>query len=114
MSNLFTNYSVRGNLKIFKNTDSDDVITLSFGINANHQPDERIYEKINDFLEKLLIDEYHSEQSQIAIDDNEKMRIKNEKLNLKLAKEKAKLIKKEASQKAKLSKKKVAPSKSLY
>ena len=96
MSNtMFSTYSVKGKLKFYKNADDSDELALSFGINANHQPDELIYEKINDFLEQLLIDDYHSEEKHK--EKKEAVKIEKQKVKYQLNQDK---IRKNCSLKA--------------
>jgi len=84
MSNLlFNTYSVKGNLKFYKNEstheDQDEKITISIGISANHQIKENIYEDLSAFLEKLLIEDYINEETYQSRKAHEKALIKGEK-----------------------------------
>jgi hypothetical protein len=108
-TNLFTNYSVKGNLKFYKIIDEDEKITISISVNANHELSRDIYQNINNFLENLLIEEYMTEDSYTAKKLHEKMLQKQQKENEKYEKTKAK----ESKKKAKATKK-TASSKSLY
>jgi hypothetical protein len=112
MSMMFNSYSVKGSLKFFKNDDDGDKITLSIGINANHKVDMNIYDKLNDFLEKLLIKDYHSEEIHNAKIDHEKQEAQAEKERVKYLKVQEK--EKKASMKPSSSGKKVKKAKSLY
>jgi len=94
MSNtLFNTYSVKGSLKFYKNNDEDEKITISIGITANHQVNENIYENLNDFLEKLLIEDYHNEEVFIKNKETEKAEKEEQKKRVKYAKEREKASK---------------------
>jgi hypothetical protein len=75
----FNSYSVKGSRKFFKNDDDGEKISLSIGINASHKVNMDIYDKLNDFLEKLLIEAYHGEEIHTAKIDHEKQEEKTEK-----------------------------------
>ncbi len=84
---LFNTYSVKGNLKFYKNENNDEKITIGISITANHQVDENIYENLNEFLEKLLIADYISEDAYNIKKEHEKMVKKLEKDQVKFQKE---------------------------
>lgn len=91
MSNtLFNSYSVKGNLKFYKNNDENEKITISIGISANHQINENIYDDLNEFLEKLLIEDYHNEEIYTKNKEVEKAEKEEQKKRVKYAKEKEK------------------------
>ena len=85
-STLFNTFSVKGSLKFYKSANDDEKITIGISISANHQVDENIYENINEFLEKLLIEDYINE-------DVHNIRQDEIKLKKKQAKEQAKSLK---------------------
>jgi hypothetical protein len=117
MATLFSSYSVKGNLKFYRNDDDEEKITLSFGINANHQPDEKLYEKISDFLEKVLIEDYCSEDSYLAKKAYEKelaLTKKNQDKYIKEQEKKALLLRKQAKKTSKTAVVKKKASVSLY
>lgn len=91
---LFDSYSVRGKIFFFKTIDCEEKITIAVGVNANHQVDKNIYEKLNEFLEKLLIDDYITEDQHNAIKLHEKQQEQAEKHQAKYIKEKEKELKK--------------------
>jgi thiamine pyrophosphate-dependent acetolactate synthase large subunit-like protein len=104
-ASLFNQFSVKGNLKFFKNEDNGEKITIGISVSANHQVDENLYENINEFLEKLLIAEDASNSKK----ESEKLQKKQEKEQAKyykdLEKKKMKTVK---------TKKAVNSTKSLY
>jgi hypothetical protein len=85
MANVFNKYGVNGKLKFFKN-DSDDKLTISIGISSNHQMNENILDDINKFLEKLLIEDYITEDMHQSIMLHKKIVKDNHKQSEKLAK----------------------------
>jgi len=103
-ASLFNSYSVRGNLKFYKSENDEEKITIGISVTANHQVDENLYESINEFLEKLLIEDYINEDSY-----NTKKEL--EKLHKKQEKDQAKSIKELEKMKAKACKMKKAPKK---
>jgi hypothetical protein len=112
MSNLlFNTYAVKGNLKFYKiendQEDSDEKITVSIGITANHQIEANIYEDLSAFLEKLLIKDYMNEQTYQAKKAHAKAMIKQEK-------EQAKREKQQEKQKKSKTTKTTKKVKSLY
>jgi hypothetical protein len=94
MSTLFTTFSVKGNLKFYKTTDEEEKVTISIGVNANHQLDNNLYEKLSDFLEQLLINDYITEDQHNSIKIHEKQEKTAEKQQLKYIKDQEKLKKK--------------------
>lgn len=110
MSTLFNSYSVKGNLKFYKSHNTDEKLTITISINADHQVDKNIYSSLNDFLENLLIEDYINEDSYVAIKEHEKIEKQQKKKQEKYEKEQEKI-------KKKLTKKKIAvvkKPKSLY
>jgi len=105
---LFTTYSVKGNLKFYKLDNNEEKITVSIGISANHQIESNIYEDLNAFLEKLLIEDYINDETYQAKKAHEKALAKAEKEQAKREKQQQKL------RKAKTTKLVKKPSKSLY
>lgn len=78
-ASLFTQYSVKGNLKIFKNEDNDEKLTIGISVSANHQVDKNLYENIEEFLEKLLIADYINEDAYNCRKESEKLLQQQEK-----------------------------------
>lgn len=91
---LFNTFSVRRNLKFYKTENNEEKITLSIGVNANHQVSKNIYEKVNEFLEKLLIEDYISEDTYNNKKSNEKQQKDQEKKINNIRKTKRKKLKK--------------------
>jgi len=93
---LFTQFSVKGNLKFYKTEENEEKITVGISITANHQIKANIYEDLSAFLEKLLIADYINEQTYEANKAHEKALIKagkeQEKHEKKMQKEKKKAI----------------------
>lgn len=96
-ASLFTQYSMKGNLKFFKNEDNDEKITIGISVSANHQVDKNLYENIEDFLEKILIADYINEDAYNCKKESEKLQKKQEKNQAKyykdLEKKKMKTVK---------------------
>ena len=92
---LFKTYSVKGNLKFYKTDNNDETITISIGINANHQIESNIYDDLNAFLEKMLIEDYINDETYQAKKAHEKALAKVEK------EQASRLIKEEKQRKAK-------------
>jgi thiamine pyrophosphate-dependent acetolactate synthase large subunit-like protein len=96
-TSLFNQFSVKGNLKFFKNEDNGEKITIGISVTANHQVDENLYENIEDFLEKLLIADYINEDVYNCKKESEKLQKKQEKDQAKyykdLEKKKTKTVK---------------------
>jgi hypothetical protein len=87
----FNTYSVKKKLKFYKSLDNDDVINIGITVSANHPINDDIYNKLNDFLKNLLIENYdteemykslklHKDQEQQAIKNNEKYLLKQSKV----------------------------------
>jgi sorbitol-specific phosphotransferase system component IIBC len=95
---LFSNYSVKGQLKFYKNEperkDEDEKITVNISIGANHKIDENIYNDLSAFLEKLLIADYMTEQMYASKKAHEKVMLQAEKQRKKQEKENEKERKK--------------------
>lgn len=100
MSTLFTNFSVKGNLKFYKSNDEEEKVTISIGVTANHQVSQNIYEKLSEFLEKLLIDDYLTEEQHLSNVELEKQELNNEKIKAKYIKNQEKLKTKKTSVKS--------------
>jgi hypothetical protein len=92
-SSIFNDYSSKGCLKFYKLEDEEQKLKISISVSSNHQLDNNLIEKINEFLNKILIDNYENEDA-----FNEK------KQSLQLLKEQMKAqdkLKKELSKKKK-------------
>ena len=96
----FNTYSVKKKLKFYKSLDNDDVINIGITVSANHQINDDIYNKLNNFLENLLIENYeteatylslqlHKKQESEALKNNEKYLLKQSKVKTKTPKVKA-------------------------
>lgn len=86
-ASLFNQFSVKGSLKFFKNEDNDEKITIGISVSANHQVDQNLYENIEEFLEKLLIADYITEDTYNCKKESEKLVKKQEKEQAKYYKE---------------------------
>jgi tRNA(Met) C34 N-acetyltransferase TmcA len=62
-SNIFNDYSSKGSLKFYKLEDEELKLKISISISSNHQLDNNLVDSINEFLNKLLINDYENEQS---------------------------------------------------
>ena len=94
MSTIFNDYSSKGSLKFYKLEDEEQKLKISISISSNHQLDNNLVDSINEFLNKLLINDYENEDA-----FNEK------KQSLQLLKEQMKQqdkLKKELSKKKKI------------
>jgi thiamine pyrophosphate-dependent acetolactate synthase large subunit-like protein len=93
---LFTQFSVKGNLKYYRTEENEEKTTVGISINANHQIKANIYEDLSAFLEKLLIEDNINEQTYESKEAHEKALIKaekeQEKHEKKMQKEKMKAI----------------------
>ena len=87
---LFDSYTVKGNLKFFKNLDESEKITVSIGVSANHQRSHDIYKKLSDFLETLLIEDYITEDQHTSNLEMKKQEIKQAKVREKAIKDQQK------------------------
>lgn len=98
---LFDNYTIRGKLKFYKiNTDSK--LTICFNIGSDHKIDDTIENKITDFLNKIFLEEYETEEAHLEKEEWSKARIKAEKEHQKLVKQqqkKKKVVKKDPAKK---------------
>ena len=63
MSSIFNDYSSKGCLKFYKLEDEEQKLKISISISSNHQLDNNLIDSINEFLNKLLINDYENEQS---------------------------------------------------
>ena len=63
MSSIFNDYSSRGCLKFYKLEDEEQKLKISISISSNHQLDNNLVDSINQFLNKLLINDYENEES---------------------------------------------------
>jgi hypothetical protein len=90
----FDSYSVKKQIKFFKTIDEEDKIIISISINSNHELQKDILQQVNEFLEKLLLESYITEEQHLSNvlyqktlekqeKEQEKLRKKNEKLKLK-------------------------------
>ena len=108
MTSLFNSYSTKGNLKFYKIKDNDEKLTISINITANHELNKNIYENVNMFLEKLLIEDYENEETYNRKVEEEKNQAKQMKAQEKYRKDQEKKAKQASKPK------KIAKSKSLY
>jgi hypothetical protein len=62
-SSIFNDYSSKGCLKFYKLEDEELKLKISISISSNHQLDNNLVDSINEFLNKLLINDYENEEA---------------------------------------------------